>query len=405
MSLFAENLIAVEASREAAKARLDEFLPRAGRYAKDRNVDYGPGCHDNVSCLSPYLTQRLILEAEVCHAAQEHFAPSTVQKFVEEVCWRTYFKGYLEMRPQIWADYLHDLQRMRDFPGHRDIDKARRGETGIQCFDDWARELVETGYLHNHARMWFASIWVFTLGLPWQSGAAFFLENLIDGDPASNTLSWRWVSGLHTRGKNYVARASNIERNTNGRYNPRGQLNEQAGPLEDAREYRAGSIQFGETEMPEGRSGLLITDEDCAMEIVDWRGDSFVAVAGALAQEVPEELEWSEKVQIFRGEAIQDAVQRAATHFGAPGTDLDAGDWLASVNEWIESEELDQVVVANPPVGPWRDFFTRIEAQLSAPLIRVTREWDRILWPHATAGYFKFKKELPRALARLSDFV
>ena len=71
--------------------------------------------------------------------------------------------------------------------------------------------------MHNHARLWFASIWIFTLKLPWELGAAFFLEHLHDGDPASNTLSWRWVAGLHTKGKNYVASADNIEKFTDGK--------------------------------------------------------------------------------------------------------------------------------------------------------------------------------------------
>ncbi len=69
---------------------------------------------------------------------------------------------------------------------------------------------MATGYLHNHARMWFASIWIFTLRLPWELGADFFLRHLLDGDPASNTLSWRWVGGMQTMGKTYLARADNI---------------------------------------------------------------------------------------------------------------------------------------------------------------------------------------------------
>ena len=92
------------------------------------------------------------------------------------------------------------------------------GATAIEPFNDWVRELKETGYLHNHARMWFASIWIHTLELPWYLGADFFLKHLLDGDEAVNTLSWRWVAGLHTKGKTYLARASNIEKYTNGRY-------------------------------------------------------------------------------------------------------------------------------------------------------------------------------------------
>ena len=66
--------------------------------------------------------------------------------------------------------------------------------------------------------MWFASIWIFTLKLPWQLGAKFFLENLKDGDASSNTLSWKWVAGLQTKGKNYLANSRNIEKFTNNRY-------------------------------------------------------------------------------------------------------------------------------------------------------------------------------------------
>jgi len=70
--------------------------------------------------------------------------------------------------------------------------------------------------------MWFASIWIFTLELPWQLGADFFLRQLLDGDPASNTLSWRWVAGLQTVGKTSLATTQNIEFATEGRFRPRG---------------------------------------------------------------------------------------------------------------------------------------------------------------------------------------
>ncbi|WP_238189582.1 FAD-binding domain-containing protein [Methylobacterium frigidaeris] len=77
--------------------------------------------------------------------------------------------------------------------------------------------------------MWFASIWIFSLRLPWELGAEFFLRRLLDGDPASNTLSWRWVAGLHTRGRPYLARRDNIRDFTEGRHDPAG-LDEGAAP-------------------------------------------------------------------------------------------------------------------------------------------------------------------------------
>ena len=85
-------------------------------------------------------------------------------------------------------------------------------------------ELRTEGWLHNHTRMWFASIWIFTLRLPWPLGAALFEHHLKDADAASNTLSWRWVAGIQTPGKHYLARAENIARYTNGRFDPRGDL-------------------------------------------------------------------------------------------------------------------------------------------------------------------------------------
>ena len=75
--------------------------------------------------------------------------------------------------------------------------------------------------------MWFASIWIHTLKLPWELGANFFLKNLVDGDPASNTLSWRWVAGLHTKGKCYVASEDNIKKFSNGRYLQKNILNKE----------------------------------------------------------------------------------------------------------------------------------------------------------------------------------
>ena len=211
-------MTAFQPTRVAALAALEHFVPRAGRhYAEQRNFDYGPERRDNISVLSPYIRHRMISEQEVVAAVLKSHSPATAEKFIQEVFWRTYWKGWLQQRPAVWQHYLAELehQKSRKIYG---LATACDGETGIECFDHWARELRTTGYLHNHARMWFASIWIFTLRLPWQLGADFFLQHLLDGDPASNTLSWRWVAELQTIGKHYVASADNIQRYTAGRF-------------------------------------------------------------------------------------------------------------------------------------------------------------------------------------------
>ena len=67
--------------------------------------------------------------------------------------------------------------------------------------------------------MWFASTWIFNLGLPWQLGVKFFFKHLFDGDAASNLLSWRWVAGLQTKGKQYLVSSSNLRKFSNNRFN------------------------------------------------------------------------------------------------------------------------------------------------------------------------------------------
>ena len=156
------------ATRDAGISRLRQFAPRAGQaYASGRNTDPGPNQAGAVSMLSPYLRYRMITEQEVVGTTLGHHSLPAAEKYVQEVLWRTYWKGWLEMRPSVWTQYLQERDRCRDnFPNTRAIRSAEAGETGIEGFDDWARELLETGYLHNHARMWFASIWIFTLRLP-----------------------------------------------------------------------------------------------------------------------------------------------------------------------------------------------------------------------------------------------
>ncbi|NBV24752.1 MAG: hypothetical protein EBS05_22895 [Proteobacteria bacterium] len=143
------------ASRVAAKHRLAAFVPLAEDYARDRNYVM-PG-HPAVSRLSPAIRHRLITEEEVVSAVLRAHPLGGVEKFVQEVYWRRYWKSWLAHRPDVWAEFVRDLDALPKDPVVHQVEAA---QSGNRVIDHFAAELVATGYLHNHARMWFAGWWV-----------------------------------------------------------------------------------------------------------------------------------------------------------------------------------------------------------------------------------------------------
>ena len=383
------------------------------RYEAERNFDRGSGEHHAVSTLSPWLRRRLLTEAEVVAAAVAAHGPEAAAKFIEEVVWRGYFKGWLELRPQVWTRYRDDLAQdiaasQRDAALAAALAHAETGQTGLACFDAWSRELVETGYLHNHARMWFASIWIFTLRLPWRLGADFFLRHLLDGDPASNTLGWRWVAGLHTRGKAYRARADNIATFTAGRFTPR------------ADQLDAGEAGLEATE-PEGLppilglrpvvaprpdlpTALLITEEDCCVEDFPWSSLDVRAAATLTASALRSPRAVAESVARFEADALADATARLrGAGLGVPMESLHAAR-PESLAAWAAAHGITQLVTPCVPRGPLHDWLTDAAPHLAAQGVALAewrRAWDEALWPHATAGFFKVKQRIPQLLRLL----
>jgi hypothetical protein len=386
-------------TRAAALARVEEFLPAAGRYAAERNY-VRPG-HENISRLSPWVQKRLLLESEVLAAARARWSFPAVEKFVQEVYWRTYWKGWLEQRPAAWIRWQEAVPRLRaslSTEQRSKLEAAHAGRTGIAGFDAWAQELVATGYLHNHARMWFASIWIFTLRLPWGLGAAFFMEHLLDGDVASNTLSWRWVAGLQTPGKTYVARADNIAFYTDGQHAPEaGQLASapiaiKEEPLPKVALWTEDTAQVASLVGYE-RLGLWLHAEDLAVEQGELAGLKIHAVNAAWPKGVVERAGWSEKVSAWTQAALEDGATRAGKHFGAKVSSGEAAELAASLVEWANQNQLQAVVAYRPFVGPWLSEALVLEATMSAagiPLIWRRRVWDAEHFPHATRGYFPF---------------
>ena len=358
--------------------------------------------------LSPFVRHRLVSEQEVVEAALQHHTLTEADKFIQEVFWRTYFKGWLEQHPGVWthyrqssADLIQQLAQNQELLDR--YNTAVEGNTGIDCFDAWARELVTYGYLHNHARMWFASIWVFTLQLPWQLGADFFYRHLLDGDPASNTVSWRWVGGLHTRGKTYLARVSNIANYTDNRFRPDGQLATSAPPLKQERSFPLQPLPEPQTLQPGERFGLLVTEDDgCPASLLEGRQP--VAVLGALATRKRSPLPVGIPAYDFARGAVTDAVERLQDRLDVTAELSTAENWGDLLVDWAKQNQLQAIATAYAPVGPVAELLLDASRQLDSDgirLVQLRRPYDTVCWPHAKRGYFKLKQQIPELLERL----
>ncbi len=395
---------AFDPTREAGWKRLEAFLPLARTYTERRGY-VEPPAHASVSRLSPWLQKRLLLEEEVFAATRAWWGFEGAEKFLQETCWRTYWKGWLEQHPEVWDRWAEAVPRRRDeLRGARrsEHEAALAGETDIACFNAWARELRETGWLHNHARMWFASIWVHTLRLPWELGAAFFQEHLFDGDAASNTLSWRWVSGLHTVGKTYLARRDNIAHYAGEALAPPpGRLAEVPLPLSEPpparRPLPPRPATWREAGIAEGaapaRLGLWLHPEDLCAEIGGLADAPIAAVFAGWPRGIGARAGWSAAVEIWIRAALEDGAARAMRRFACP---LGTGpcDGLSSaLVDWARRERLETVLVHEPMQGPWRAEALAVERAAQAAGVRlawIRRSWDARLWPHASRGFYPF---------------
>lgn len=387
-------------TRSAALARLAQFVPLAGEaYAMGRNHDHGPGHHDKVSRLSAALARRSLSEAEVLEPVLARHGDAA-EAFVREVFWRGYFRGWLEARPQIWQHWLGALDRIDAQLARDDTLAARhlaavRGETGIDCFDHWITELASTGYLHNWSRMQVASIWIFTLGLPWELGARHFLEQLVDGDAASNTLSWRWVAGLHTVGKAYLADASRIARMTDGRFSPSGLATQARIP--DSAPHPRAEPPRQPLALTAGCPTLLwITPADCTLE-TERALASLPVTAVAVIDNGAAPAGHGARAD---ARATSDALARAAAHWQVPARRVSGAEALAALAVECGAR---QVVTGRIGVGPGSDSLIAARAALrrsGIALAEHTRAWDLAAWPHATRGFFALKEHIPRLLAQ-----
>lgn len=377
-----------EASRAKAVDKLNTFVEQnLSDYSKLRNFDFGPSNRSNVSCLSPYITHGIINELEVINKSLKKFSFAKNEKFIQEVLWRVYWKGWLELRPDVWSDYLIELDKIKkEFKNNQSYLDAIEGKTNVDCFNQWVIELKENNYLHNHTRMWFASIWIFTLELPWQLGAEFFMQHLYDGDAASNTLGWRWVAGIQTQGKHYLVSEWNINKFTNNRFKNI-KLNENAKPISNDKIYSVINKSFKNSEILEDKT-LLIFENNMTFELSDFKEHKFKKIL-LVSNNTDRTIKLSEKVLKFKANLLEDQKIRLKEK---------------SINcETININDLknitEEVYALYPTVGENLNF---IQNNQLKNIRFLYRKLDQFSWQYCNKGFFNFKNYIPKIIANFN---
>tara|TARA_B100000989_G_C19507036_1_gene456979 strand:- start:605 stop:1747 length:1143 start_codon:yes stop_codon:yes gene_type:complete len=375
--------IKFEASRFKALEKLDFFIEKnLSEYSRLRNFDFGPDKRENVSCLSPYVTHGIINEVEIIKKSLAKFSFSKNEKFIQEVLWRTYWKGWLELRPNVWTDFLLELSNIREkFKDDPNYLRAINGETNIECFNEWVIELKNTNYLHNHARMWFASIWIFTLNLPWQLGAELFLQHLYDGDAASNTLGWRWVAGIQTQGKHYLASEWNIKKFTNNRFQNI-KLNENAAPMVSGKNYSILKNDFLNPQIKNGKI-LVIFENNLSFEETTFKDLKFEKII--LINNNIRQIKLSNSVLKFKQDLINDQLERLKN--------LSFECEVTTIDKFKNIEE--EFYILYPCVGENLDFVLKNLKKYKF----LYRKLDQHAWQFCNKGFFNFKKYIPKIIS------
>ena len=372
----------VTTRKEALEAMERYIENNISDYTAKRNFDFGPQNRKNISCLSPYITHRLISEYEVAKKTLSKYPYQKVEKFIQEIFWRVYWKGWLELRPKVWTDFVEDTKNIENT---KEYEKAINGETNIDCFNDWVKELKENNYLHNHTRMWFASIWIFTLKLPWQKGAEFFLRELYDGDAASNTLSWRWVAGIQTKGKNYIAQNWNINKFTNNKYKDL-KLNENPQPIIDQRDYKVSPLSISNNETA---SDKLVFFEN-ELDFQFFNIDNHKKVYCILLANDERQVKLGSKVLDYKKNLIKNQIQNS-------GLKIE----FIEGNKFIELSSNDKDFdIVYPSIGENMSFLKRVIKKNNLNINYLTREEDNYCWQFSNKGYFNFKSNIPKILSQ-----
>ncbi len=374
-----------QTTREGVLKQLNNFIEKdILNYNLKRNFDFGINNRSNVSCLSPYLTHRILTEFETTKKVLAKHPFQKVDKYIQEIFWRVYWKGWLELRPKVWSDFVADLKSIK---ANENYNNAINAKTEIECFNDWVKELKEFNYLHNHTRMLFASIWIFTLGLPWQKGAEFFMKHLFDGDSASNTLSWRWVAGIQTKGKHYLAQSWNITKFTNNKYKNI-KVNENALPIKDKREYKISPLQTNENFNLNEQ--LIVFENEINLDFVELK--KYKRIYYVLLSNNARSIQLDQKVLEYKRKIID--LKLAKNQNGEKLLDENT---LEDVLK--ESESFD---IIYPSIGENYSFLKQLIKKYDLKVNFIKRKEDKFCWNFSNKGYFNFKSNIPIILSNFN---
>ena len=358
---------------------LNDWLPKSKTfYHSNRNYDIAG--KQTTSRLSSAISSGMLSESDIINSLNDFGIKSSSNKFLEEVFWRIYFRGYFETHPTVWSSYKDQLFEDKAKAHGDNYQIAISSNTGIECFDNWVSELLSNGYLHNHTRMWFASIWIFTLKLPWTLGCDLFMQHLIDADEASNVLSWRWVAGLHTSKKPYVARANNISKYTS-KYNPINQLNESPKPIYEDIQHEFVSLDH-QKDIPSKCSLLMIDNylDINALGMSSFKFDNFYVLDldGFSDRKI-------DKISINVRNNIVDKIARkidlSPQHLSL--TDLSKINCKTLLSNFIRTGDLKDKLFGD---------IKKIEA--FTELIQIHRTIDQLSWKFCKGGFFKLKTNI-----------
>jgi hypothetical protein len=230
--------------------------------------------------------------------------------------------------------------------------------------------------------MWFASIWIFTLELPWQLGAEFFMQHLFDGDAASNTLGWRWVAGVQTQGKHYLASEWNIKKFTNNRFNNI-KLKESAPPKFSKKTYSIVKQDFRNKNID--NQNLLIFENNLSFETTDFQNNKFKKIYIISNKNENRSIKLSEKVIQFKSLLIEDQKQRLK------GNSIDC-----EVVDITEIKNINESIIAlYPTVGENLDYLNLNVLKLDF----LFRKLDQFSWQYCNKGFFNFKNYIPKIIS------